>query len=213
MRRRLASALTFAAVAVTIVALALAAIAVTTVARRPLPESEANQLIALLSLPKQATIAEIGAGNGALTVAVAKRVGGNVTVYSTELGRRQLIKIWIAVTVARTWNVKVVQGSESETKLPADSCDAVFMRRVYHHFMKPAEMDASLFNTIRSGGLLAVIDQEPTPYKYPDVLPSRGGDGVRPAMLVKELSEAGFHHVRTINRWDGELYIALFQKP
>src|SRR5512139_3329564 len=135
MPQRLASALRFAAVAVTIVALALAATAVTTVARRPLPESEASQLIALLSPPQQATIAEIGAGNGALTVAVAKRVGGNVTVYSTELGSPQVVKIWLAATVARTWNVKVVQGSESDTKLPADSCDGVFMRRVYHHFM------------------------------------------------------------------------------
>ncbi len=213
MRLRLARAVTVAVVAVTIVAFALSAIAITVVARRPLPQNEADRLVALLNDPRERAVAEIGAGSGALTVAVARKLGGTVTVYSTELDTPHLAAIWLRAVATRTWNVKVVQGVETETKLPAGCCDAVFMRRVYHHFMKPSEMDASLFKTVRPGGLLVVIDQEPKPWTGGGILPSRGGDGIRPVMLITELGDVGFRHLRTINPWNGDLYVALFEKP
>jgi predicted methyltransferase len=112
-------------------------------------------------------------------------------------------------------NVSVVEGAEQDTALRDGSCDAIILRQTYHHFMHPKEMTASLFRSLRPGGLLAVIEHEPYSMGHPltDVLPSRGGDGIRPAMLMEELSAAGFRHVRTISRWSSGLYMVLMQKP
>jgi predicted methyltransferase len=52
---------------------------------------------------------------------------------------------------------------ETGTNLPEGCCDSIVMRLVYHHLTKPAEIDASLFRSLKPGGLLAVIDEEPPP--------------------------------------------------
>jgi SAM-dependent methyltransferase len=54
-----------------------------------------------------------------------------------------------------------MQGSETGAELPSGSCDAIFMRGVYHHFTAPQQMNGSLFRALRPGGTLAVIDFPP----------------------------------------------------
>jgi SAM-dependent methyltransferase len=175
---------------------------------------EASRLADLFALPRGATAAEIGAGDGRLTIAFAGRVGRDVRVLSNELGRPAMAALWRAAQAAGPPNVRIVEGTATDTNLPPESCDAIFMRRTYHHFMQPEEMDASLYRSMRAGGLLAVIETYPVPMpNQRDVLPSRGGDGIRPAMLIAELSGAGFQHVRTTERWDGTLYLVVMRKP
>lgn len=176
---------------------------------------EADRLAALLAPVPGATIAEIGAGNGSLTMALARRVGPRVHVLSTELGKMRVRRLWLAAQLAGAANVSILEGAEQDTMLRPDSCDAIIVRQTYHHFMHPKEMTASLSRSLRPGGLLAVIEHEPYSMGHPltDVLPSRGGDGIRPAMLMEELSAAGFRHVRTIDRWSRGLYLVLMQKP
>ena len=176
---------------------------------------EADRLAALLAPVSGATIAEIGAGSGSLTIALARRVDPRVHVLSTELGKERVRELSVAVRQAGAANVSVLEGAERDTALRADGCDAIILRQTYHHFMHPKEMAASLFRSLRPGGLLAVIEHEPYSMGRPltDVLPSRGGDGIRPAMLIEELSAAGFRHLRTINRWSRGLYLVLMQKP
>jgi SAM-dependent methyltransferase len=52
----------------------------------------------------------------------------------------------------------------SESGLPAACCDAIVLRRVYHHLSDPAAINASLLPSLRPGGLLAVIDLPPPPF-------------------------------------------------
>jgi predicted methyltransferase len=196
-------------------ALTLAALFVIAGCRSDPIAGEADRLAALLAPVPGATIAEIGAGSGSLTIALARRVDPRVHVLSTELGEERVRKLSVAARQAGAANVSVLEGAEQDTALRADSCDAIILRQTYHHFMHPKEMTASLFRSLRPGGLLAVIEHEPYSMGRPltDVLPSRGGDGIRPAMLMEELSAAGFRHVRTMNRWSRGLYLVLMQKP
>jgi len=48
-------------------------------------EAEADRLAALLELRPGVTVAEIGAGDGELTLAIAARVGATGRVYATEI--------------------------------------------------------------------------------------------------------------------------------
>jgi len=175
--------------------------------------AESARLAQVLELGPAASVAEIGAGAGQMTVAMAERLGPRGRMYSTELDRDRVRDIREAVARAGLRNVTVLEAAERDTNLPAACCDAIFMRRVYHDLSEPAAIDASLFLAVRPGGLVAVIDFPPH-----GGVPSRGvpanrtGHGVAAALVVEEFTRAGFEHLRTID-WTSGMYLALFRKP
>ena len=124
-------------------------------------QEEADRLALLLNWQQGSVVADIGAGKGEMTLAAAKRVGTAGRVYTTELDAKKLAHL--EELAAKEKNITALQAGETQTNLPPECCDSIFMRLVYHHLTKPAEIDASLFRSLKPGGLLAVIDEEPPP--------------------------------------------------
>jgi predicted methyltransferase len=93
--------------------------------------------------------------------------------------------------------VSVIEAHATRTNLPERCCDALVLRRVYHHFENPHLMNASLRQSMKPGGLLAVIDFEPDSAESSDPSNRDTGDqhGVTSATVVRELSQAGFEVV------------------
>jgi predicted methyltransferase len=177
---------------------------------------ESADLIALLALQPGMTAAEIGAGDGAMTVRVARHLGPQGRFFSTEIDDKKQQAIRAAVSKAGLTNVEVVAAGEEKTNLLPLCCDAVFLRKVYHHFGNPAAMNKSLFETLRPGGRLAVIDFEPTLWMggEPRGVPqNRGGHGMPLELLVRELTAAGFEQDRQVRNWSGRNYCIVFRKP
>src|SRR5947208_2906948 len=106
--------------------------------------ADAERLIRALDIKPGSTVAEIGAGGGELTVAIAKAVGETGRVYSNELNKDRLATIRRAAEDAGLKNVTTVEGKEDVANLTESCCDAIFMRNVYHHFGDPPSMNASL---------------------------------------------------------------------
>jgi len=99
-------------------------------------------------------------------------------------------------------------AGEDETHLAVNCCNAVFMRRVYHHLSDAAAINQSLYAALKPGGTLAVIDFEPDGW-----LGWVAGMGIAPDRLVGELTRTGFEHVETTD-WPGAYhYIAVFARP
>jgi tRNA A58 N-methylase Trm61 len=162
---------------------------------------DAARIIAALAIGAGSTVGEIGAGAGALTVAVAREVGPSGRVYSNELSRRQREATARAVAAANLTNVTVVEGRAAETNLPAGCCEALFMRDVFHHFEDPLAMSRSLLATLAPGGRLAVLDFAP-----------RNGHGMPADEVRTTLERAGFTAVRldaSAARW----YLVVAVKP
>lgn len=120
---------------------------------------------------------------------------------------------------ARQKNITAVQAAEAGTNLTPACCDSIFMRLVYHHLTKPAEVDASLFRSLKPGGRLAVIDQEPAEgSSVPEGVPAnRVGHGIPQDILKSELIAAGFELEAAQNDWPGrtesrKLYCLVFRK-
>ena len=181
------------------------------------PEADAARLEPLLALRPGATAAEVGAGRGRLAVALAARLGPEGRVYATEIeaGRRDDIRA--AAERAGTRNLTVLEAGTERTNLPPDCCDAVYLRRVYHHFTAPAALAASLFEAVRPGGRLAVIDFAPGLWTFflfrPAGVPEdRGGHGVPPAIVARELQQAGFVLERRIDDWNWHEFCLVFRK-
>jgi predicted methyltransferase len=180
-------------------------------------QEEADRLALELNWQEGSVVAEIGAGMGELTLAAAKRVGTTGRVYTTELDTKKLAHL--EELAAKEKNITALQAGETQTNLPPACCDSIFMRLVYHHLTQPAVVDASLFQSLKPGGLLAVIDEEPRPgTKPPEGVPAnRVGHGMPEKLLIEELTAAGFLVVKSIDVWPQhdvvQSYCVIFRKP
>jgi ubiquinone/menaquinone biosynthesis C-methylase UbiE len=202
-------------------ALIAAAIVLSAVpARSTADESEIDRLVQVLALKPGSSVADVGAGSGEFSIALAKRLGPAGTVYSTEVNPVLLPKIRDLVKKEGAQNVRVIQGKEHETELPPDCCDAIFLREVYHHLTDPIGMDKSLYLAMRPVARLAIIDFDPSqmPGKPapPGVPANRGGHGVPERIVEDELTRTGFKVVKTMPWPVNEAikhYCVLFVKP
>jgi SAM-dependent methyltransferase len=193
-----------------------AAIVLSWAVARP-PEPEIDKLVQVLALNRASSLADVGAGSGEVSIAIARRVPEGI-VYSTEINPQLLAKIRANSRRAGMRNIIPVRGKDHDTELPTNCCDAIFLREVYHHLTDPSGMDRSLYLAMRPGGRLAIIDFEPIPGTRPPsgVPANRGGHGVPARLVSQELSRAGFRLVEGID-WPisrvTKPYCMLFRKP
>lgn len=194
----------------------LAVLTVTNVANAQLfPEGgdDIDWLISALELKEGSVVADIGAGDGDQTLDIGRHIGPDGHIYSTELGS-QLEELREAIEDADPSNITVLEGHPNQTNLPEQCCDAIYMRRVYHHFDDPASMNKSLWNSLKPGGRLAVIDFEPRSSEATDPGGRDTGNshGVTAETVVKELKEAGFNVISSDNPSGRNIYVVM-EKP
>jgi ubiquinone/menaquinone biosynthesis C-methylase UbiE len=160
------------------------------------------------------TVCEIGAGDGELSIAAARAVGSAGRVYTSELGDERLKSLQTKVAGSNLPQITVVAGAPVSTNFPAGSCDALFMRNVYHHFADPSAMNVSIATALKPGGRVAVVDFTP-PDKEAERPSDRSKDGmhgVRPETVARELTDAGFEPVSSEDspqRW----FMVVVSKP
>lgn len=161
-----------------------------------------------------AVVADIGAGDGKYTFAAGERVGAAGRVFATEIDSQKLAELKSEVGRRKLTNIVVVESKVAETNLPAGCCDAIFLRRVYHHLTKPAEFDASLVRSLKPGGRLAIIDFAPRSGLEPvEGVPSnRGGHGIPEKIVIEELTAAGLKVEKTVEDWPEGDYCVVFGK-
>jgi len=181
-------------------------------------ESEIQRLARVMNWKAGQVIADVGAGEGEIGFAAAAAVGKTGKVYLTALDEEKLAALQKDASRRNLKNLMILAAAEKETKLPDNCCDAIILRRVYHHFTAPTEMDASLLRSLRPGGLLAVIEFAPRksltasdPVK--GVPSNRGGHGIPKKILMEELTAAGFKVDKSFDDWPDDGYCVLFRKP
>ena len=169
--------------------------------RGPGLRREAARLAAVLELRPGAVAADIGAGKGRLAVQMARRLGPSGRVYATEVEADKLEAIRRAAAESGLGNVTVVPAGQSTTGLPEGCCDALYLRRVYHHLSEPAAMARAFQAALRPGGRVAVID-----FRFL-------GHGVEAETVVAQMTAAGFALDRRIGDWSPIDYCLVFRPP
>ena len=181
---------------------------------------EVPQLAEALALKPGGAVADVGSGGGAMAVVMAKWLGAAGRMYATDVRAEQLAEIRETVAREGLSNVVVLEGATRSTNLPRGCCDAIFLRDVYHHLTQPQDIGASLFAAVKPGGRLAIMDFPPEPgSSIPEGVPeNRGGHGIPTSIIVSEMTQSGFRHIRTISQWPPDdsrtrLFLVLFEKP
>ena len=149
---------------------------------------------------------DVGAGEGYWTVALSRLVGNTGRVYSTEIVSELLGYIKQKVENVGLKNVTMIKGTVTDTKLPWRCCEAILLRIVYHHFTHPQEMSRSMYESLRPGGLILVIDFAPgapgtSTHTLSGVPKKRGGHGTPQGQLIAEMTSNRFEVVRRFDNW------------
>ena len=177
---------------------------------------ERDRIVASLALTPGMTAADVGAGDGRFSVVLARSVGPGGRVYATEVDRSEIDKITTLASEEGLRNLQTVVGGQTDTGLPAGCCDAILLRLVYHHFTDTAAMRRSLWNSLKAGGRIAVIDVPPQKgWRHLEGVPDRGGHGIEIAELIAEMTRSGFEVVARDEDWpaEGDAYLVVFRRP
>jgi len=136
-------------------------------------------------------------------------------VYATEMTDERIEKIRDAAAGARVANVTVLRAHATRTNLPPGCCDALVIRLVYHHFADPAAMNRSLFETVRPGGRVAVIDFRPREGGTAAPRSRADGDshGVDEETVVREMTAAGFEQVLVEAPDENRRFLIVMARP
>lgn len=114
-------------------------------------------LIRRLRIPRDATIAEIGAGTGFLTLHLVDAVPqGRVIATDIRADRLSIAKRKLAA--ARSFNVDTRVVPTTETGLLAASIDLAIMCQVDHHLSDRETFLRQLVDSLRKGGRLAIVN-------------------------------------------------------
>ena len=199
----------------TVLAMLLLASLPTAVVAKDKYQDETARLASLMHWATGDVIAEIGAGEGQMSFDAAKRVGPTGHVYATELDEHKLANLKKKSSQDGLTNVTILKAGTEDTNLPANCCNSIFMRRVYHHFTHPKAIDAALFRDLKPGGMLALIDFPPSKWlpAVPGVPANRGGHGIPEKVMTGELKAAGFEIVSVQRGWPENDYFVLARKP
>ena len=129
-------------------------------------EEEAPDVaLRVLNIPKGASVADIGAGSGYMTVRLAARVGPTGRVFANDVQPQMLELLARRLAGKRIANVTMVQGTADDPKLPPSSVDLELMVDVYHELSQPQAMLRHLREALKPGGRLVLLEyrkEDPT---------------------------------------------------
>ncbi|MEE2693036.1 MAG: methyltransferase domain-containing protein [Pseudomonadota bacterium] len=129
------------------------------VGSRELYSARAN-VVAALDLKAGGRIADIGAGTGVYSLLFAERASPGGVVYAVDIEPRFLTLINQRADDLGLDNVVAVLGRDDSITLPPGSVDVVFICDTYHYFDDPAAILKTVFEALRSGGALYIVDYD-----------------------------------------------------
>ena len=112
----------------------------------------------VLKIPKGASVADIGAGSGFMTVRLAARVGPTGRVFANDVQPQMLNILSRRLSNSKITNVTLIEGTVDDPKLPPTSVDLAIMVDVYHELQEPQVFLHALKETFKPGGRLVLLE-------------------------------------------------------
>jgi len=119
---------------------------------------ERMQIMDQLHLRPGMDVADIGSGTGLFVEPISHAVGETGKLYAVDIVPKFIEHINERAKEAGLTNVETVLCKEDSVELPPASIDFAFICDTYHHFEYPAETMASLYQALRPGGEVVLID-------------------------------------------------------
>jgi ubiquinone/menaquinone biosynthesis C-methylase UbiE len=121
-------------------------------------EESPDVAVRLLQIPQGASVADIGAGSGYITLLLSAAVGPTGQVFANDLQPQMIEILRRRLASQNVTNVTLVQGSVDDPNLPPASVDLALMVDVYHELSRPQAMLQKLRRALKPGGRLALVE-------------------------------------------------------
>jgi len=175
------------------------------------PEREAEEspdaALAVIGIPRGATVADIGAGAGYFTWRLAERLGPAGKVYANDIQAEMLELLRRNLSTRHLTNVETVLGAEDDPRLPAATMDLVLMVDVYHEFTEPEKMLRGIRASLKPEGRLVLLEYR----KEDPSVPIRPEHKMSVAEVRAEVEPEGFHFEKTLETLPRQ-HILIFKK-
>jgi SAM-dependent methyltransferase len=149
------------------------------------------ELMDAMGLEEGMVIADIGAGRGRMTVFFASRVGRKGRVLANEINKKALDYLEKRCLRHNLVNVSTYLGTVNDPRLPEGKADILFMVSTYHHLDKPVELMRNALPALKPDGRLIIVERDPIKVGYSN------SENTSQTVLIGEMTEAGYAHIRT----------------
>lgn len=157
-------------------------------------EERVSLLLVNMNLKQGETVADIGAGSGYHVVRMAPLVASSGRVKAIDIQQEMLDYMAEKARKMKLKNVDLVLGTEKSLGLPASSVDKMLLVDVYHEFAFPKEMGQSMYEALKPGGLVFLIEYRT---EDPDV-PIKWVHKMTEKQAIAEMKAAGFTFVKNM---------------
>jgi SAM-dependent methyltransferase len=104
------------------------------------------------------TIGEIGAGDGRVTFALARRAGAKGKVYANDIDSKALSELRAVCERKGVANIETLVGKVDDPMFPKGALDLAIMAIVYHHLEQPVALLRNLAPSLKAGATLVIVD-------------------------------------------------------
>jgi len=170
-------------------------------------EEAPTRAINALDLRDDAVIADIGAGSGYYAFRISPKVPKG-KVIAVDIQPEMIEFLTNRSKELSVTNVEPHLGAIDDVKLPTGSLDAALLVDAYHEFSQPAEMLKSLFDALKPGGKIFLLE-----YRAEDPrVPIKPLHKMTEQQARLELESAGFRFVSNRRQLPWQHFM-VFERP
>jgi predicted methyltransferase len=171
-------------------------------------EEAPEQALQLIGIRPGMVVADVGAGTGYMTTRLAGLVGSTGKVYANDLQPEMLRIIQDKAGAEHLSNVAIIQGTETDARLPENAIDLALLVDVYHEMSYPQEMLRSIRRSLKLHGELVLVE-----YRKEDPrIPVADTHRMSIADMRTEVQAEGFSFDRLVPGLPRH-HIIVFRKP
>jgi cyclopropane fatty-acyl-phospholipid synthase-like methyltransferase len=165
-----------------------------------------DDVIALLALAPEMTVADVGAGTGYFTVRLARAVPHG-HVIATDIEPDMVRYLGERAAHEHLDNVRAVLAAGDDPKLEAGSVDRILIVDVWHHVANRGRYAAGLAAALRPGGMIAIVDFTATATHGPP-----RAHRLAPEIVIADLAAVGLDATLATSSLP-EQYVVIARKP
>ncbi len=121
-------------------------------------EENPEEMLEQLKVEPGMTVCDMGCGDGYYTIELARRVGPTGKVIAVDIQPEMLQELSRRCERNNLKNVEMILGLPHDPKLPKAQIDLILMVDVYHEFSNPIEMLASMRQSLKPDGRIALVE-------------------------------------------------------
>lgn len=170
-----------------------------------------------LGIGPGAVIADVGCGEGSDAMVFAGIAGERGTVLAEEIDTAKLKKVVETAAQRGLAQVVPILGDSKDPRLPDGFVDLIYLNRVFHHLSYPQAMLGRMWQDLKPGGWLVIVDQHkgpPTDWR-PMETREKQHSWTAETTVVRLARESGFlFHDALEDLWhESEPFVLAFRKP